>query len=274
VSAWATFAVALALIGCQPASSPDGTSPDAFPSGTVVDLTYAFNDSSVYWPTAAQEFTLTTEFEGTTDAGYYYSAYAFSASEHGGTHMDAPKHFHEGGAAAHEVPLDQLMGPAIVVDVSDPALDDPDYQVSVADFEAWEGEHGRIPDGSIVFVRTGYGQYYPDRERYMGTAERGEDALNDLHFPGLHPDAAQWLVDNRSIDAIGFDTPSLDYGQSAAFEAHQILFDDGIAGFENLANLDQLPPQGFHVLALPMKIEGGSGGPARIIAILPENGDA
>jgi kynurenine formamidase len=272
-SACGVLFVALALLGCQPASSPDEASP-AFPSGTVVDLTYAFTDSSVYWPTAAQEFTLTPEFEGTTDAGYYYSAYAFSASEHGGTHMDAPKHFHEGGAAAHDVPLDRLMGPAIVIDVSEQALDDPDYQVSVDDFEAWETEHGRIPDGTIVLVRTGYGQYYPDRERYMGTAERGEDALADLHFPGLHPTAAQWLVDNRSIHAIGFDTPSLDYGQSAAFEAHQILFEDGIAGFENLANLDQLPPQGFHVLALPMKIEGGSGGPARIIAILPESDDA
>lgn len=273
--------LALSLTACQPADPPDPPADSAanapadaaFPSGTVVDLTYAFNDSSVYWPTASQEFALTPEFEGETDAGYYYSAYAFAASEHGGTHMDAPKHFHRGGDAAHEVPLDRLMGPALTVDVADSALANPDYQVSVADFEAWEADHGRIPDGSIVLVRTGYGQYYPDRERYMGTAERGQSAVADLHFPGLHPDAAQWLVDNRSINAIGFDTPSLDYGQTAAFEAHQILFADGIAGFENLAHLDRLPPQGFHVIALPMKIEGGSGGPARIVAILPD-GDA
>lgn len=259
--------LALSLTACQqPAESPDAP---AFPSGTLVDLTYAFNDSSVYWPTASQEFALTPEFEGETDAGYYYTAYAFAASEHGGTHMDAPKHFHEGGAAAHEVPLDRLIGPALTVDVSDSALADPDYQVSVADFEAWEATHGRIPDGSIVLIRTGYGPYYPDRAQYMGTAARGPDAIADLHFPGLHPDAAQWIVDNRSIHALGFDTPSLDYGQTTTFEAHQILFADGIAGFENLANLDQLPAQGFHVIALPMKIEGGSGSPARVVALLP-----
>jgi kynurenine formamidase len=260
---------ALVLIGCQPAEPPP--QPSTFPAGTVVDLTHPFNEQSVYWPTAAQEFTLTPEFEGETEAGYYYSAYQFAGSEHGGTHMDAPKHFHRGGEAAHEVSLDRLMGPAVLVDVADSALANPDYQVSVADFEAWEAEHGAIPDGAIVLVRTGYGQYYPDREQYMGTAGRGEDALADLHFPGLHPDAAQWLVDTRSIHAIGFDTPSLDYGQSADFRAHQILFAEGIAGFENLANLDRLPPQGFHVIALPMKIEGGSGGPARIVALLPND---
>jgi kynurenine formamidase len=172
------------------------------------------------------------------------------------------------------VPLDQLIGPAITVDAADSALANPDYQVSVADFEAWEAEHGPIPDGSIVLVHTGYGQYYPNRERYMGTAERGQDAVANLHFPGLHPDAAQWLVNNRSITAIGFDTPSLDHGQSTAFEAHQILFAEGIAGFENVAHLDRLPAQGFYIIALPMKIEGGSGGPLRIVALLPNEDDA
>lgn len=258
------------LAACQPADAPDEPEALAFPSGTLVDLTHAFNAETVYWPTAAQEFTLEPEFEGETDAGYYYTAYQFAASEHGGTHLDAPKHFHRGGSAAHEVPVDQLIGPAITIDVSDRALDNPDYQVSVSDFETWETEHGPIPDGSIVLVRTGYGQYYPDREPYMGTAERGEDALADLHFPGLHPDAAQWLVDHRAIRAIGFDTPSLDYGQSTDFRAHQVLFEDGIAGLENLANLDTLPPRDFHVIALPMKIEGGSGGPARVVALLPD----
>lgn len=258
----------LSVAACQQSTeSPDAP---AFPSGTLVDLTHAFNDSSVYWPTASQAFELTPEFEGETDAGYYYTAYAFAASEHGGTHMDAPKHFHRGGAAAHEVPLDRLIGPAIMVDVADRARDNPDYRVTAADFEAWEAAHGRIPDGSILLVRTGYGPYYPDRERYMGTAGRGQAAVADLHFPGLHPEAAQWLVDNRAINAIGFDTPSLDYGQSTAFEAHQILFAEGIAGFENVAHLDQLPSRGFYIIALPMKIEGGSGGPLRIVALLPD----
>lgn len=256
------------LVGCQ---SPDAPPTDPFAGRSTVDLTHSFNENSVYWPTASQEFTLTEEFVGETEGGYFYSAYTFAGSEHGGTHMDAPKHFAKGHPAAHEVPVDQVMGPAVVVDVSDRALDDPDYQVSTDDLKSWEAEHGRFPDDAILLVRTGYGQYYPDREAYMGTEERGEEALQDLHFPGLHPDAAQWLVENRSIAAFGLDTPSLDYGQSTAFRAHQILFEDDVVGFENLANLEELPPTGFHVIALPMKIEGGSGGPARVVALLPDD---
>lgn len=255
-----------ALSACQPADPPP-TEP--FANREVVDLTYSFNESSVYWPTAQREFSLTEEFVGETDAGYYYSAYWYQGSEHGGTHLDAPKHFSKGSFAAHEVPVDRLMGPAVVVDVSSEALDNPDYQITTDDIQSWEAEHGTIPDGAFLFVRTGYGQYYPDREQYMGTAERGEDALEDLHFPGFHPDAAGWLAQSRSISAVGLDTPSLDYGQSTHFRAHQRLFEANILGFENLANLDELPPTGAHVIALPMKIEGGSGGPARVIALVP-----
>lgn len=251
---------------CQPSETPP---PDPIAERTVVDLTYSFNEETVYWPTAQQEFTLTEEFVGETDAGYYYSSYWYQGSEHGGTHMDAPKHFAKEGRAAHEVPVDQLMGPMAVVDVSSKALDNPDYQVTAEDLQTWEDEHGRIPEGALLFIRTGYGQYYPNREQYMGTDKRGEEALKDLHFPGLHPDAAQWLVENRSIAGVGLDTPSLDTGQSSNFEAHQHLGQAGIAGFENLANLGELPPTGAYVIALPMKIENGSGSPARVVALLP-----
>ena len=263
----ALVALALSLVACQSASDP---APVPFPSGALVDLTYPFNAETVYWPTASQEFEKETEFEGMTDAGYYYSAYTFCGAEHGGTHIDAPIHFAEGQPSVDEVPLERLIGPAVLVDVSARALDARDYRVQVSDVEAWEAKHGTLPDGVIVLIRTGYGQYYPNREPYMGTAERGEAALADLHFPGLHPDAAQWLVENRSIGAIGLDTPSIDYGQSADFAAHQVLFEAEIPVFENVANLDRLPPQGFTVIALPMKIEGGSGGPLRIVAVLPE----
>jgi len=258
----------IGLVACEP---PDSDPPAPFADRTAVDLTYAFDDSTVYWPTASQEFELAEEFVGETEAGYYYAAYAFAGAEHGGTHMDAPKHFAKGHPAAHEVPVEQLMGPAVVVDVSDPALDDPDYQITVDDLKAWEAEHGALPDDAILLFRTGYGQFYPDRERYMGTAERGEEALADLHFPGLHPEAAQWLVDNRSVAAAGIDTPSIDYGQSNQFRAHRNLFQDDIVVLENLANLDRLPATGFHVLALPMKIRDGSGAPVRAVALLPND---
>jgi kynurenine formamidase len=235
--------------------------------GRVVDLTYAFDASSVYWPTA-EPFKLETDFEGVTDKGYFYSAYRYSAAEHGGTHLDAPVHFAKGRHTSDEIPLEQLIGPAVVVDVTKQCAGNPDYLVSVADFEAYEKQNGRIAEGTIVLLRTGFGKFYPDRKKYLGTDERGADAVAKLHFPGLHPDAAKWLTQNRSIKAIGLDTASIDRGQSTLFESHRTLFDKNIPAFENVANMDQLPVKGFTVIALPMKIKGGSGGPLRIIAIL------
>ena len=259
----------LLFAACRPAEAPSSEGAAMFPAGTVIDLSYAFDAETVYWPTAAG-FSLTVDAEGIQEGGYYYEANSFSAAEHGGTHLDAPIHFAEGKWTAAAIPLEQLMGPAIVVDVAAQAADNPDYQVSVGDFEAWESEHGPMPDGIIVLLRTGFGQFWPDRQRYMGTDERGPEAVAKLHFPGLAPDAARWLVANRSIHAIGLDTPSIDYGQSTLFEAHQVLFEANIPAFENVAHLDQLPPEGFTIIALPMKIKDGSGGPLRIIAIVPE----
>ena len=241
--------------------------PGAFPSGRVVDLTHAFDVNSVYWPTA-QPFKLETDFEGMTEKGYFYSAYRYSAAEHGGTHLDSPVHYAKGRYTVDEIPLQQLMGAAIVIDVTTQCAANPDYLVSVADFENWERRNGRIPQGTIVLLRTGFGKFYPDRRKYLGTDERGDQAVSKLHFPGLDPAAARWLTQNRSIKAIGLDTASIDHGQSTLFESHRILFEKNIPAFENVANLDQLPARGFSVIALPMKIKGGSGGPLRIVAIL------
>jgi len=255
----------LLLPACQSAEQP----PMTFPEGTIVDMSYAFNDETIYWPTAPG-FDKNTDFEGITPAGFWYTAYTVTTAEHGGTHLDAPIHFSEGKHAADQIPLERLMGSAVVVDVSEQAAANRDHLISVDDIMAHEHEHGAIPDGSILLFRTGFGQYWPDREAYMGTAERGQDAVALLHFPGIDPVAAQWIVDNRSIKAVGIDTPSIDYGQSALFESHQILFGQNIPAFENVANLDQLPVTGATVIALPMKIEGGSGGPLRTVGIVPE----
>jgi kynurenine formamidase len=235
------------------------------PAGRAIDLSYAFDANTVYWPTA-ETFKLSTDFEGVTDKGYFYSAYKFSAAEHGGTHLDAPVHFAKGHHTADEIPLEQLMGNGIVIDVTSQCAANADYLVSVTDFQAWEKRNGPIPPGTIVLLRTGFGKFYPDRKRYLGTDERGAAAVAKLHFPGLDPAAARWLTQNRSIKAIGLDTASIDYGQSTLFESHRILFDKNIPAFENVANLDQLPIKGFSVIALPMKIKGGSGGPLRIVA--------
>lgn len=271
----ALTAVALTA-GCQPA--PEDGTPDTATlaaiagvfdgsAGRWVDLTHTFSESTVYWPTDTIGFVHEELAYGPTDAGYFYSAYRFQSAEHGGTHLDAPIHFAEGRRTADEIPLSDLIGPAAVVDVSDRAH--PDYLVSVTDLEGWEAEHGRIPDGAIVLLRTGWGVHWGDRGAYLGTELTGPEAVPELHFPGLDPEAARWLVENREIVALGLDTPSLDYGQSSDFATHVILNSENIAGLENVAKLGEVPPTGAFVVALPMKIEGGSGGPLRIVAFVP-----
>src|SRR5215213_10301156 len=199
----------------------------AFPSGRIIDLTYAFDANSVYWPTA-QQFKLETDFEGMTEKGYFYSAYRYSAAEHGGTHLDSPVHFAKGRYTVDELPLQQLMGSAIVIDVTAQCSSNPDYLVSVADFENWERRNGRIQPGTIVLLRTGFGKFYPDPKKYLGTEERGAEAVAKLHFPGLDPAAARWITQNRSIKAIGLDTASIDRGQSGP-TAGEGFFGDRIA---------------------------------------------
>lgn len=243
---------------------------DLFTNGKWIDLTHSFSKETLYWPTAEQ-FKLETEFHGHTDKGYFYAANRYHASEHGGTHIDAPVHFAEGRKTLDELSIEQLTGPAIVIDVSARALQDSDYEITAEDLRVWEKEHGRIPDDAIVLFHTGFARHWPDAKKYLGTDERGTNAVAKLHFPGLHPDAARWLVSNRTVKAVGLDTASIDYGQSTLFESHRILFEEDIPAFENVAALDQLPATGAHVIALPMKIEGGSGGPLRIVAWLPND---
>jgi kynurenine formamidase len=235
-----------------------------------IDLGYDLSSETVYWPTSSP-FTKTTVAEGRTEAGYYYSAYDFCAAEHGGTHIDAPIHFAEGRKTVDQIPLSQLIGPAVKIDVSERALANRDYLISIEDLESWEEQHGRMPEGCIVFLQTGYGRYWPDALKYLGTAKRGEEGVAELHFPGLHPDAATWLVNNRRIKAVGIDTASIDYGQSKNYESHVALMTADIPAIENVANLEALPATGAQVVALPIKIKGGSGGPLRIAALMPSN---
>ena len=238
------------------------------PQRTLVDLTHPFDADTIYWPTE-EGFVLERGAAGTTDAGYYYEAHRFRAAEHGGTHLDAPIHFAAGRRTADAIPLEQLVGPAVVVDVTRACAADRDHAVTIADLGAFESAHGRIPDGAIVLLRTGFAAFWPDRARYLGTAERGAPAVSKLRFPGLSEAAARWLVAERRVHAVGIDTASIDPGVSKRFETHQALFTHDVPAFENLAGLDRLPARGFEVVALPMKIAGGSGGPLRAIAIVP-----
>lgn len=258
--------VVLSVVACAPPVADYRAVFDGS-GGRWVDLTHAFSPSTIYWPTDTDGFELEELSLGPTPGGWFYASYRFASAEHGGTHLDAPIHFAEGGWTNDQVPLSGLIGPAVVVDVTEQVT--PDYLVSVDDLVAWEGVNGLIPDGAMLLVRTGWADRWADRTAYLGTDRVGEAAVADLHFPGVGAEAAQWLVDHREIAAVGIDTPSLDRGQSSDFRTHVILYAENILGFENVAHLDELPVTGSFVVALPMKIEGGSGGPLRIVAFVP-----
>lgn len=255
--------LALASFGCSLSSGPL-TSREP----TLIDLTHVFDAETIYWPTAPG-FALHSDFEGETDGGWFYESNTLSTSEHGGTHLDAPVHFAEGALSTDEIPLRRLVGPAAVIDVSAACAADRDHAISADEIEAWEARHGRLAEGTIVLFRTGFDRYWPDAERYLGTDARGPTGVAALRFPGLSAPAAELLAEDRRVGAVGIDTASLDPGRSVDFRAHRILFRRDIPGFENVKGLDQLPPTGATIIALPMKIGSGSGGPLRIIAILP-----
>jgi kynurenine formamidase len=269
--------------------------------GRIVDLTHPFNSHTIYWPTekgfqfqqgengptakgyyyAANRFT-TAEHGGThldaprhfsangpTAKGYYYAANRFTTAEHGGTHLDAPRHFSANGQTADQIPLDRLVGEAVVIDVVRQAAADATYLVTIDDLMAWEEAHGRQLRGVIVLLKTGWADRWEDRTAYLGTERIGPAAVAELRFPGLAPLAATWLAEERDIKAVGIDTASIDYGPSTHFETHVALCAANVPIFENVASLDELPAEGAWVTALPMKVEGGSGGPLRIIATLP-----
>ncbi len=246
---------------------PLSTADDIF-NGQWIDLTHEFSEEAIYWPTA-ETFKKTTVFHGHTKAGFYYTAYNFSAAEHGGTHVDAPIHFYENRNTVDQIPVEQLIGSGALIEIEAKVKKNQNYQFSVEDILAWEKQHGVIVEDSILLIYTGLSKFWPNREKYMGTAERGEGAVKKLRFPGIHPEAAKFLATERKIKAVGLDTPSIDFGGSKLFETHQILFEKNIPGFENVANLDKLPATGFKIIALPMKIKGGSGGPLRIVAFVP-----
>ena len=236
-------------------------------STRIVDLTHAFDKNTIYWPTSPFGFELKPLHKGPTPLGFYYAAYSFCAPEHGGTHLDAPAHFAEGVWSSGEIPVERFIRPAVVIDVSDKANENRDYTLTMEDIAAFEAKHGTITEGATVLLRTGWGSRYPNRLAYLGD-DRPGDASN-LHFPSFGVEAVKLLI-SRRVSMFGVDTASIDPGTSKDFPVHRLAAANDVAGLENLANLEELPPTGATLIALPMKIGGGSGAPLRAIALVPK----
>ena len=256
------IAVTTAAPGCASKRSV----PD-FMSTALIDLTHPYDDDVIYWPTSPGRFELKILHRGPTEGGYWYEANSFCTPEHGGTHLDAPVHFAEGKWSVAEIPVETLVGPAVVIDARAKAASDADYRLTREDVERFESEHGRIPEGAVVVMNTGYAAYWPDRRRYLGDDTPGD--ASKLRFPSFGEDAARWLVEERAIHALGVDTASIDIGASKDFLVHRIAGEANVLGLENLTNVDRLPARGAWIVALPMKIAGGSGAPVRVVAFVP-----
>jgi kynurenine formamidase len=259
------LAFAMVILGVLTAKAAMAQMP-SIDTAKVLDLTHTLDKSTIYWPTESG-FKFHYEHYGMAPGGYFYASGYFDSPEHGGTHMDAPLHFNRDGEPVNQVPLSHMIGPAAVIDFAARAARDPDATLSVADIQNYEAAYGRIPDGAIVVARSGWGRFWPDRKRYLGTDKPGDVA--GLRFPGFSPEAVSFLLKHRNVVAIAIDTASIDPGVSKDFPVHRLWLGANRPGFENVANAEKLPPAGAIVFCAPMKIGGGTGAPARIFALLP-----
>lgn len=250
------------LIAASCAVSPSAPTLAEIAQGEVqiVDLGYALDEDNAYWPGETYRPFQFEKIASLEEDGVYSGA--FSTPEHLGTHIDAPNHFERGQPSVDEITLRDLVAPIVVVDVRKACQENADYQLSSRDLDAWENEHGRIPTGAVVFVLTGWGTYWNDYERY-----KNEDNSGRLHFPGFSPGAARFLIEDRSIKGIGIDTLSVDAGLSSDFMVHHVVNGAGSYHIENAANLEKLPASGAWMMAAPIKIKHGSGGPSRVWAV-------
>lgn len=256
------FVCVATLMALIPQNSRRDSMLEGIPSGKtrVLDLSYAINDKLVPWP--GDEKFFEAKVNATVEKNGYFTR-SFWMLEHYGTHLDAPAHFPPGKTTVDQIPVRQLMGPAVVVDVRAEGAKDADYQLPAARVEEWEKRHGRIPEGAIVLLRTGWASRWPDAKTY-----RNQDAQGKMHFPGFSAGAAKLLLE-RKVSGLGCDTMSIDYGASGDFAVHHLALGAGLYHLENLADLSEVPETGAFLIVAPIKLEGGSGGPVRVFAVLP-----
>lgn len=225
----------------------------------VIDLTHPFSPSLPVYPgyTPVQ---VRERFVVTRDG---FSAHEVTYDEHTGTHVDAPSHFVAGGVSADRIPVDRLVAPLAVISIAERAARDADTVVTVDDLIEWEKRNGAIPAGAFVAMHAGWAVRVGDAERFLN-----RDGKGVLHMPGFSEEAAHLLVQKREVVGVGVDTLSLDPGRAQKFTAHIAILGAGRYGVEMMANLDRVPPAGATIIVGAPKLVGGTGGPARVIALV------
>jgi kynurenine formamidase len=233
----------------------------AFAQQRVVDLTHTLGPKSPDWEGTEQR-----PFEARDLATFAKNGYFtrwISMQEHFSTHIDAPAHFSKDGWTVDQIPADHLVAPLVVIDISKASAKNVDYQLSLADVRAWETQHGKIPAGAVVEAFTGWSARWDSMKDY-----RGADPKGVMHFPGYSLDAVKFLVEQRGVYGLGIDTLSVDYGASQDFPVHQYTAKHNVYHLENSTNLDQVPAKGATVVVGAADLEGGSGGPVRILVLI------
>ncbi|HHB91490.1 MAG TPA: twin-arginine translocation signal domain-containing protein [Anaerolineae bacterium] len=259
-------AASIGLAACAVPELPKQTAPaQESPQGTptysfsrVVDLTHTL------WPTFPtfggtqnyeEEVLFTFEKDG-------FNMKRWLLVEHTGTHMDAPIHFSANGWSADQIPVANLVGPLAIIDIRKKAQENPDAQLTPDDIKTWESQHGPLPAKGIVAMYSGWEEFVKS-DKFRNADENGV-----MHFPGFHVEAVQFLLEERDIVGIVVDTLSLDYGPSTTFDTHYAWLPENRWGMENVANLGELPPKGAILVAGGPTIQGATGGPSRVIALV------
>jgi kynurenine formamidase len=270
-SAW--IVVALVLGGCE------GTMPDGHhhhgpvtaakvsrcrpPRQQVVDLTHRVHEGMPVWPGGVPfAKTVIADYDGG------YRAHKLELGENAGTHLDAPSHVVAGQRSLHEIPLEELVAPLVVIDVRAKTERSPDYAVPGSDIVDWEAIFGPVPVGSVVVFYTGWAEKFEDPAAYLN-----QDGEGVMHFPGLSAEAAELLVE-RDVVGVGIDTLSIDPGTSSDLAAHRIILGAGKYQLENLAGLGRLPEVGATIIVGVLPLLDGTQAPARVIALVPEKDPA
>ncbi len=259
---WKTFAIgcslalALLLFAQHKPSMPD---PTAY--HTIIDLTHTLDNHSPNWEGTETSPFHATELGSIKHDGYY--SRIFTTQEHYGTHLDAPSHFTDGAWTVDQIPAERLIRPLVILNVRNQAHNNPDYEVSVKDIATWEDVHGQIPAGAVVMAYTGWEDRWHSQKEF-----RNEQPDHLTHYPGFSLQAAEFLVQTRGAVGLGIDTMSVDKGATTTYPVHHFTSKAGVYHLENVANLALVPPAGATVVVAPIKLENGSGSPARVLAMV------